>query len=126
WQGADLRALIELTLDAHRVDRPEAVQIEGPPVRLSPKQGLALGLALHELATNAAKYGALSTGAGRIRVIWELERRDGQRHVRLDWQELDGPEVRPPTRHGFGTSLIKRSFEYELDGSADLSFASDG
>src|SRR5690606_31493273 len=93
---------------------------------LSPKQGLALGLALHELATNAAKYGALSTGSGRIRVAWDLEHRDGRRQVRLRWQERGGPPVRPPTRHGFGTTLIKRSFEYELGGSADLSFASDG
>ena len=126
WQGADLRALIEQTLDPHRVDRPEAVQMEGPPVRLSPKQGLALGLVLHELATNAVKYGALATGTGRIRVVWEVENREGERHVRLDWQERGGPKVRPPTTEGFGTTLIKRTFEYELGGSAELLFAAEG
>ena len=126
WQGADLRTLIDQTLDPHRVDRPEGIQVEGPPVRLSPKQGLALGLALHELATNAAKYGALATGAGRIRVVWQVENREGERHVRLDWQERRGPKVRPPTKEGFGTTLIKRTFEYELGGSAELRFAEKG
>lgn len=126
WQGADLKSLVEQTLDPHRGDRLEAIQVEGPPVRLSPKQGLALGLALHELATNSAKYGALSTGAGGIRVIWTMEDREGERHVRLDWQELGGPEVRPPTEQGFGTTLIERTFEYELGGSAELLFAAAG
>jgi two-component system, chemotaxis family, CheB/CheR fusion protein len=126
WQGADLQTLIEQTLDAHRVDRPEAIEVAGPPVTLAPKQGLALGLALHELGTNAAKYGALSTGAGRIRISWELDNREGQRWVRLDWQELGGPQVRPPTKHGFGTTLIKRTFEYELGGSAELLFKATG
>lgn len=126
WQGADLKSLVEQTLDPHRGDRLEAIQVEGPPVRLSPKQGLALGLALHELATNSAKYGALSTGAGGIRVIWTMEDREGERHVRLDWQELGGPEVRPPTEQGFGTTLIERTFEYELGGSAELLFAATG
>ena len=126
WQGADLQTLIEQTLDAHRVDRPEAIEVAGPAVTLAPKQGLALGLALHELGTNAAKYGALSTGAGRIRITWEVEGRDGERCVRLEWRELGGPEVRPPTKHGFGTTLIERSFEHELGGAAELLFAATG
>jgi two-component system, chemotaxis family, CheB/CheR fusion protein len=126
WQGADLQVLVEQTLDAHRGDRPEAIEVGGPPVTLSPKQGLALGLALHELATNAAKYGALSAGAGRIRVVWNVQNRGRNRYVRLKWEERGGPKVRPPTRRGFGTTLIKRTFEYELGGAAELLFAARG
>ena len=126
WQGASLRALIEQTLDAHRGDRPEAIQVEGPLIRLSPKQGLALGLALHELAANAAKYGALSTGAGRIRITWDVVSRGAQRNLRLKWEERGGPKVLPPTKRGFGTELIRRTFEYELGGSTELLFAATG
>jgi PAS domain S-box-containing protein len=126
WQGADLRTLIEQTLDAHRLDRPDAIEVAGPKVTLAPKQGVALGLALHELGTNAAKYGALSTGAGRIRITWDVEDDEGARCVRLEWRELGGPKVQPPLRHGFGTTLIKRTFEHELDGSAELRFAATG
>jgi PAS domain S-box-containing protein len=126
WQGADLGVLLEQTLDAHRGGRREAIEVAGPAVRLSPKQGLALGLALHELATNAAKYGALSTDSGRIRVSWTLRNRGRERRVRLQWQEWGGPKVRPPTKEGFGTTLIKRTFEYELGGSAELRFAAKG
>jgi PAS domain S-box-containing protein len=126
WQGADLKALVEQTLDAHRGDRPEAIEVGGPPVTLSPKQGLALGLVLHELATNAAKYGALSAAAGRIRVVWNVQNRGRNRQVRLKWEERGGPKVRPPTRCGFGTTLISRTFEYELGGAAELLFAARG
>jgi two-component sensor histidine kinase len=83
-------------------------------------------LMLHELATNAAKYGALSTDTGRLAVSWTVEVADLIHHVRLDWRESGGPEVQAPQSKGFGTALIERSMAYELDGDARLDFRPDG
>lgn len=79
-------------------------------------------MAVHELATNAAKYGALSNDAGSIAVAWRI---DGER-LRLRWEERDGPPVEPPLRKGFGSRLIERGLEYELDGTVRLDFAPAG
>jgi two-component system CheB/CheR fusion protein len=81
----------------------------GIDVRLTPRSGIALALAIHELASNAAKYGALSSPAGRLVVSWQLADGLDGRHLHLVWSESCGPEVRPPTRSGFGTQVIERS-----------------
>ncbi len=124
-RGADLRHLVEQAVEAYRVDHPEVVEIEGAPAMLTAKQALGLNLVLHELGTNAAKYGALSRSEGRVRVSWKIE--GGQaRRVRLRWQERHGPSVAPPAEKRFGTRLIERASSYELDGTAELDYASGG
>jgi two-component system CheB/CheR fusion protein len=125
WRGTNLRALVEQVVAAYRVDQPEVVGIEGEPVAVSPRQGLGLGLILHELGTNAAKYGALSRSEGRLHVSWQVEA-GSERRVRLRWQERDGPAVGPPAARGFGTRLIERACEYELEGEVELNYAPSG
>jgi light-regulated signal transduction histidine kinase (bacteriophytochrome)/CheY-like chemotaxis protein len=124
WEGASLRALAEEVLRPHLGGSGQAapVLLAGPELRLRPKAALSLGLALHELATNAAKYGALSVSGGRVDVLW---RPAGDRLV-LDWRETGGPAVSPPARRGFGTLMIERSLRYELGGTARLDFAPAG
>jgi two-component sensor histidine kinase len=125
WRGAELRSLAA-ALQPFGGARAEAIEIDGAPVALSARQALSLSLVLHELATNAAKYGALSVPHGRVRLSWEVEPADRGRRVRLRWQEHGGPPVTAPEAAGFGTQLIRRAFGYELDGTADLTFESEG
>ena len=124
WQSTDLTAVVSQVLDAHAIDgRP--FEIHGPRLALSPKQTLTLTLVLHELATNAIKYGALSTASGRVEVRWGVEKTGGQR-LRLTWIERGGPDVATPTARGFGTKLIESSVAYELAGAATLAFKREG
>jgi two-component system CheB/CheR fusion protein len=125
WRGADIRHLVEQAVAAYRVDHPELVEIEGPSVMVTAKQALGLNLVLHELGTNAVKYGALSRSEGRVRVSWQIETGQSSR-VRLRWQERDGPTVAPPAEKRFGTRLIERVCSYELEGEAELNYAPEG
>lgn len=95
-------------------------------VRFPPKAALALGIAFHELATNAVKYGALSGETGSVRIGWTIEPgRDGNRLI-LRWSEENGPPVLQPTRKGFGSQVIERGLAFELGGTTDLDFRPDG
>jgi two-component sensor histidine kinase len=125
WRATELRALVEAALEPYRAPGGN-VHLEGPGVTLSPKTALTLSLVLHELATNAAKYGALSVPQGRVEVTWANKETAEGRHLSLAWTEHDGPEVRTSDRRGFGRRLIERSVAYELDGSAELEFAPTG
>ncbi|WP_372623155.1 HWE histidine kinase domain-containing protein [Falsiroseomonas sp.] len=124
WEGAGLRSIAEEQLRPYLGGEPGAhrIRIEGPDVRLRPKPALALSLALHELATNAAKHGALSVPAGRVRLSWRIQ----DDRLLLDWQERGGPAVAPPGRRGFGTLAIERGLAYEVGGSSRLSFEPEG
>jgi len=126
WQSADLKTLVEETLSAYGNDDGKDKEIDGPRVRLTPKQGLGIALILHELATNAAKYGALSTSEGRLSVRWQLDGTEAAPAVRLHWRERNGPPVQPNLARGFGTRLIERSSTYELGGAAELRFEPHG
>jgi PAS domain S-box-containing protein len=127
WAGADLRTIIEQALAPHAHPGYRAFEIDGPPTRLSPQQAVAMSLALHELATNAAKYGALSTPNGRVSVTWNLfYDGKGARHMTLLWQETGGPAVVTPRRSGFGSRLIARSFGQESGGEAAIEYLPDG
>ena len=96
-------------------------------LELAPAAAFTLGLALHELATNAAKYGALSTPAGAVRVTWRVETgRGGARHLHLRWAESGGPPVAEPMRRGFGSRLIAGSMRHELAGEVRFDFARSG
>ena len=125
WRGADLKHLVEQAVAPYRADHPEVVEIEGASVMITAKQALGLNLVLHELGTNAAKYGALSRSEGRVRVSWELES-GPSRGVRLRWQERNGPTVEPPAEKRFGTRLIERACGYELEGKTELNYAPEG
>jgi two-component system CheB/CheR fusion protein len=95
-------------------------------VALTPKAGLSLAMAIHELASNAAKYGALSTEAGRLAVSWALPGGDATPSMTLVWAESGGPPVVPPARRGFGTTLIERALSHELDAEVSRNFAAEG
>lgn len=122
WGETDLKQVAERAVAPFRPGDRDGIRVEGAPVELEPRAALAVTLMLHELATNAAKYGALSTGEGEIDLSWSVV--DDQ--VRLAWRERGGPTVRPPESKGFGHTLIERSTRYELDGRADLKFPPEG
>jgi two-component system CheB/CheR fusion protein len=126
WRGADLKELVDRALEAYRVDHPDTIEVSGGAVPLTANQGLGLSLILHELSTNAVKYGALSHAEGRVHVSWELEEDKHGRRVRLRWEEQGGPEVEPPKRRGFGTRLIERASTHELDGQVELNYGPEG
>ena len=125
WRGVDLANLIRAELEPYTSDTNTS--IEGPAVYLTPTASHALAMVLHELATNAAKYGALSQGAGSVSVRWTLpaEHASGAM-LRIEWQETGGPEVAVPVRKGYGTSVIRDLLVYGLGGRVDLAFAASG
>ncbi|MGV3579838.1 HWE histidine kinase domain-containing protein [Brevundimonas sp.] len=122
WEGADLRAVLEHETAAHG---PNRIVLNGPPLALGPAAALSLGMIFHELATNAAKYGALSDPDGRVFVDWTIANQKS-RTLTLVWREAGGPPVEAPTRKGFGSRLIERNVRHDLAGEAKLSYASDG
>jgi light-regulated signal transduction histidine kinase (bacteriophytochrome) len=124
WEGAGLRVLVTEALRGPGGGQgfDGRITVAGPTIRLGPKAALALGMALHELATNAAKHGALSRPGGSVAVGWAL----GDTTLRLEWRESGGPPVLPPTRRGFGMAMIERSLAYEVGGHSRLDFAPDG
>ncbi|TCH98250.1 histidine kinase [Roseococcus sp. SYP-B2431] len=120
---AGLAALLERALAPYAA-APEAVLIEpGPAVVLGPRVIMALGLIVHELATNAAKHGALSAPGGRVRISWRL---DEAGQLRLSWVESGGPPVAPPATTGYGTHLIRSSASYSLGGEVQQRYESGG
>ena len=124
WQSIGLGRLAGETLRPYAADRPDAVEIGGSSLELPPRTFLSLGLVLHERATNAVKYGALSRPEGRVRLSWGL--RDDGANLRLEWQESGGPPASAPERPGFGTRLVSRVFEYELGGGSELHYRQEG
>ena len=117
-QGAFIRDVLSTELGAYEVLR---VSIEGPRVFLSPQLAMTLALLIHELATNAAKYGALSNAAGRLSIRWSLS----GRRLDLEWRESGGPTVAPPTNRGFGLQLISAALG-SFHGAADIIFEPTG
>ena len=122
WRSTDLHRLVEQSLAPHAMDGRPAVEIGGDRVSLNPKQGLGLSLVLHELATNAAKHGSLSSPEGRLDVTWRIEEEGDAQSVHLTWREQDGPTVEPPRAMGFGVKLIERACSYELGGEVELRY----
>ncbi len=126
WRGVELGALVEATLAPERTAAPARVEIAGPACELPPPKALAMTMGLHELATNARKYGSLSAAGGRLSVTWSLAEADGERRLTLVWLERGGPPVAPPVRVGFGTRLLRRALGADLDGSVRLDFDPPG
>lgn len=123
WHGASLKELVRSQL-AYYLDRePDQISIEGPDVRLKPEAAQSLGLALHELASNAAKHGSLSQAGGRVEINWQPLEDAG---ILLLWRETRGPKVSAPKRRGFGSMVIEHNLARALDASVALDFASEG
>jgi two-component sensor histidine kinase len=108
WAGADLEELAREQIAPFKPRSEEMLKIGGPKVMLKPGQVIALGAVLHELATNAYKYGALSVPSGTVELGWVLSRKDGVDHVALNWHERGGPRVKRPTKRGLGSRIIQR------------------
>jgi two-component system CheB/CheR fusion protein len=126
WQGAGLRELIENMLRPYISADGKNVQIDGPSLTLEPGAATTLGMVFYELATNAAKYGALSARAGRISIRWRLAKVGEEDGVSLTWEESDGPRVDADAAEGFGTAFVKRSVEYEISGHVHLELRPSG
>lgn len=122
WDGASLVDVLNLELDPYRGEGTERFALCGSDLKLPARTAVALGMVVHELATNAAKHGSLSHPDGRVTVSWEA--RDGA--LRLDWEERDGPEAAEPARLGFGSRLIRRTVERELAGRVEIRFGATG
>jgi two-component sensor histidine kinase len=116
WQSADLIDLVSGVTNLYQ----DRIRVHGSSVRLAPRAALSLAMAFHELATNAAKYGALSNDTGSVQIRWSVGGEPANQHLDLDWWEQSGPLVLPPTRRGFGSRLIKRSLTTELGGSVEM------
>ncbi len=128
WESADLRKLLSSSLAPYAGAGPERVVLRGEDVVLRPRAALTLAMAFHELSTNAAKYGALSTSGGRVEIRWQALRNDDADHARLriDWVEQGGSPAAEPQKRGFGSRLIEGGVKAELGGSTRLIFAPEG
>jgi two-component sensor histidine kinase/PAS domain-containing protein len=120
WQGAEIRKLIDEELAPYCIG--DQVSFDGPEVQLQPATAQTLTLALHELVTNSAKYGALSTLSGRLSIIWKVQ----AGHLVLEWKEMDGPLIQKPISRGFGTRSVIASIESQLGGRAEFDWRLEG
>lgn len=123
--GALLGAIVKTELAPYE-GTPSRVTVIGGEVTLTPKAGMALAMALHELTTNAAKYGALSAAEGQLSVSWDHIGGINQPILRIVWLETRGPAVQAPTRRGFGTTLIERTLSHEFDAVVSREFLPAG
>ncbi len=126
WVGADVGQIVSDTLAPYRTSDEARVVAEGPRLMVRPQVGVALMMILHELATNALKYGALSVPAGKLLVTWHQNGAGKAERFHVRWNEAGGPRVTPPLRQGFGTKLIERSTTHELGGEARLEYLEEG
>lgn len=124
WEGIDITGLLEMTLNPHGPAGDERIHLRGPRLTLPARAASPLGMTFHEMATNALKYGALSTSAGRVEVEWKLT--DDRSGIDLTWIERGGPPVAPPSRRGFGSDLIDGVITHELGGRVELDYSPEG
>jgi PAS domain S-box-containing protein len=124
WRGVRLTDIVRHQLAPYATDANTTTG--GPDITLTAAATEALGMVLHELVTNASKYGALSSRDGRVSVSWECRNSDAATGLMIVWRETGGPPVSAPTQHGYGTSLICDLIPHELGGTVDLAFPSDG
>jgi len=119
WAPVALRSLVESEAGAYLGARARRIKMDGPDVALDPKAFATLALVVHEMMTNSAKYGALADSSGLVEVVWKLDQ--GSSLV-IEWKESGGPPVQPPSRRGFGTTIIERSVPFDLKGDAEIRF----
>lgn len=131
WQTADLRGLLVNELKPYAEADEGAlldarVRLDGPPVDLTSEIAVPIGMAIHELTTNAVKYGALSARAGRLAVTWELLPQGPNGTLRFDWRESGGPPVAPPRRQGFGSRLLQRVLTTQVQAEVTTDYPPEG
>jgi len=126
WESAALLDIVSEAISPYSSLRSGRLHVSGPDVRLPPQMALAIAMSLQELATNAVKYGALSTDAGDVEISWTIRATAGAPRLNLRWEERRGPPVVMPTRRGFGSRLIERSLALDLGGTASLAFEPTG
>jgi PAS domain S-box-containing protein len=123
WESADLGRIVNQELTAFG---PQRARVEGPRVVLNPKAAIAIAMVIHELSTNAAKYGALSETGGTLSICWRLQGAGDDERLLLDWTEQGGPAVEKPARSGFGSRMIERVTRGELGGKCEFHFRPEG
>jgi two-component sensor histidine kinase len=121
-----LEDILRQELKAHGADHGRRVLLSGPDIRLPPKAAQALGMAFHELATNASKHGALRHEGAELRVSWQMVADENENDVLIHWRETGVPIERPPERRGFGSETLEQSLPYMLGGEANVTFRADG
>ena len=126
WSSVSLREILDEETKPYAAKDHMNVTFDGPPVRLGPSSALAIGMAIHELATNAVKYGALSAHGGVIDLTWHFKQDPGGEMFVIDWRERGGPTVHAPARLGFGMTVIERGLAHELGGHANVRFNPEG
>jgi PAS domain S-box-containing protein len=126
WEWADFQTIIDDIFAPYQLDGSERLVCSGGPVRLPPQKALLLAMVMHELATNAAKYGSLSVPDGKLNLTWTTLNGACDRRLLIDWRESGGPPVRKPKRQGFGSRLADRAITRELNGEAQFLFAPGG
>ncbi len=122
WQGADFRKLIDDEMAPFCGERRERFTTSGPPVSLNPAVAQSLALVIHELVTNAAKYGALSVPSGRVAISWKID----EKNLTVSWTETGGPPGKPPERQGFGSQIMKATIERQLRGTLRQEWRAEG
>jgi PAS domain S-box-containing protein len=125
WQGVLLDRLAQSQLTPF-LDDPSRLETKGPSILLVPAASQSIGMAMHELATNATKYGALSNASGKVSISWQVSGQGASRAFKMAWREQAGPEVCSPHRTGFGSVVISQMLERSLDGKAELNFRPSG
>ena len=126
WQGSELHDVVRRVLQPYLLNNPERMRMSGPRIPLSPRLAVVLSMIVHEIATNAAKYGALSNDGGTVALDWEVIPESAKQKLRLIWAEAGGPHVVAPVQRGFGSRLIERSARDQLGGEATVDFLPRG
>lgn len=126
FQRAQISRILANELEAYADSSGDRITLEGPEIDLSAEVAVSLGMAFHELATNAGKYGSLSVEGGRLSVVWTMSEGEQGRRLHINWRESGGPPVSPPTRSGFGSRLLDNVIGGQLRGRVQLRFEPDG
>lgn len=126
WTSSHIKALIDTQLSTHLPEYNERVEVSGPEIVLTPKAMQNLGLALHELATNAMKYGAFSVPEGTVKINWRTVGQGANKKLQLVWREEGGPEAKAPKQKGFGSVLLEKIFGSDLEGRSGLKYRTSG
>ena len=125
WEGGYLREIVTRAINPHAIARERRFVVSGPELKVPPKMALAIAIALHELATNALKYGALTSDRGGVDVHWDVAPKPNPR-LHMVWREHGGPRVIKPTRRGFGSRLIEQGLAFQLGGTVEVDYAPEG
>lgn len=126
WESAELESVLKDVFAPHRGERGDRIRLGGSPVRLPPRTALSLAMVLHELTSNAARYGALSVPQGVLTVTWRLNETGAKQMLHIEWSEDGGPPAHKPAKQGFGLKLLERGIGKELGGHSNIVFTQDG